>query len=389
MRRVLASSAVAALVLLAQPVKPDAQGLDSFVRHTFSAPGRIFGGLAGARHRASLRHRHAGRGAGAAAPPRTATRNTETPGGQEPGGSTATAAPNAAHAAHVAPPAGPWISAYDDLFGYVLAPGGNADPFWQHGAPDLYAVLMAPGRGDAASGATCPARRPDGIVGWPMAKVVETLKPTDAQRRALDELRASLEQAFDRAQASCFAAWPASAEARIEALRRRVEALQTALRMVRGPLEALNASLTDEQKARLNAASRKAIVDGNPPAADAGRTNAACAGDTGPTIQQTAGALFATVRPTAEQRPGLEVLAGTFGHVADMMKTSCPVEMPLTPMGRLNAAEKRLRVMAYAISIVRGPLGRFYAALDDGQKTRFDAGAATGDVGRVGMRPNG
>ena len=72
-----------------------------------------------------------------------------------------------------------------------------------------------------------------------------------------------------------------------------------------------------------------------------------------------------------------------------MMKTSCPVEMPLTPMGRLNAAEKRLRVMAYAISIVRGPLGRFYAALDDGQKTRFDAGAATGDVGRVGMRPNG
>src|SRR5205807_703373 len=101
---------------------------------------------------------------------------------------------------------------------------------------------------------------------------------------------------------------------------------------------------------------------------------------------------FQTVRPNAEQRPGGEILAGTFGHVAEMMKTSCPAEMPLTPMGRLNAAEKRLRVMAYAISLLRGPLGRFYASLDDAQKARFDAGAAApsaGDVGRVGMRPGG
>jgi hypothetical protein len=184
---------------------------------------------------------------------------------------------------------------------------------------------------------------------------------------------------------------------RLDTLRKRVATLREAVRMVRPPLGDLYASLSDEQKARLNAASRQVVADASASdaraqASEAERIMRACTADAGGTVQSALAQLQQTVQPTADQRAGLAILAGTFGHVAELLKASCPADMPLTPTGRINAAEKRLRVMLYAISILRGPLDRFYASLNAEQKSRFDAGASPpppGNRRRADARPHG
>jgi hypothetical protein len=404
MPRVLVSIAAASMVLVAMPTDVGARSFRSMVRHTIGMPLGIIGGLMGTRHRVVSRHRHGARSHRVAAvaptaPDQVASRNTEEPvAGADPG-----ASPDSSYR--------PWASAYDDIFGFVLTPSDHGDAFWRHGAADLHAALIPPGasppradaktRGGRMPGAvpvaTCPERRPDGIVGWPMEQVERTLKPTGQQHPALESLHAALDHAFDLAQASCSAAAPRSSVDRLDTLRKRVATLREAVRMVRPPLGDLYASLSDEQKARLNAASRQVVADASASdaraqASEAERIMRACTADAGGTVQSALAQLQQTVQPTADQRAGLEILAGTFGHVAELLKASCPADMPLTPTGRINAAEKRLRVMLYAISILRGPLDRFYASLNAEQKSRFDAGASPpppGNRRRADARPHG
>ena len=54
-------------------------------------------------------------------------------------------------------------------------------------------------------------------------------------------------------------------------------------------------------------------------------------------------------------------------------KNSCPTAIPLTPIARLETAEKRLQAVVDAIQIVRPPLERLYDLLNPEQKQRFDA----------------
>jgi GNAT superfamily N-acetyltransferase len=382
MPRVLVAIAAATL-LLALPADAGARGFRFLFRHTVGVPLGIVGGFFGLHHHGIALRRHHGHDHRLAAAPLSRDEVASRPGEE----------PAAAAEAVAEPSYNPWASAYDDIFGFVLTPVGNGDAFWRHGVVDLQEALIPVGAevsraggkarraATAVSPAVCPQQRPQGIAGWPMDQVERMLKPTDQQRRGLQRLHAALDQAFDLAQASCTAPDSPSAVDRLEALRKRVAALREAARLVRPPLDELYASLSDEQKARLNAASRRGILDANAPDARAQEAAAerllrACAADTGGGVQAMLGELQQTVQPTADQRPDVEIFAGTFGHVAELLKASCPTDMPLTPPGRINAAEKRLRVMLYAIAILRGPLDRFYAALNAEQKGRFDAGTA-------------
>ncbi len=405
MPRVLISIAAVSIVLVALPASSEARSLRYGLDRTLLGPVDAVAGILGMPHRVASRYRHAGRAHRSAAARPAAQETILRPAAPERVGSRPAEAPSAPAAAAASAGVGagssngPWTSAYDDLFGYVLTPGSSGDAFWRHGATDLRDAIFPAAliQARAEPIAACPGRRPDGIVGWPMEKVEQTLKPTDEQRRLLGNLRTALDQAFDRTQASCSAQAPRAAIERLDGLRRRLEALRDAVRIVRAPLGDLYASLSDEQKARLNAASRQVVVDGSAsnggaPSADAERLVRACTEDRGGGVQAAAGALMQTVQPSADQRPGTEILAGTFGHVADMLKTSCPAEMPLTPVGRINAAEKRLRVMLYAVLILHGPLDRFYASLNGEQKSRLDGGAPPAQPGpRRGaeLRPRG
>jgi hypothetical protein len=80
-----------------------------------------------------------------------------------------------------------------------------------------------------------------------------------------------------------------------------------------------------------------------------------------------------TVHPTADQEAALDDLSAASLQASDIIKSSCPSSVPLTPIGRLDAAGQRLDATIKAIQIVRSPLERFYQALSDEQRQRFNA----------------
>jgi hypothetical protein len=77
------------------------------------------------------------------------------------------------------------------------------------------------------------------------------------------------------------------------------------------------------------------------------------------------------IQPTDEQLKALDALKKASSQASDALKASCSSEILLTPLGRLDTAQKRLDSMIQALGIVRTPLDNFYNSLSDEQKQRF------------------
>ena len=80
-----------------------------------------------------------------------------------------------------------------------------------------------------------------------------------------------------------------------------------------------------------------------------------------------------TVHPTIDQEAALDTLSAASLQASEITKSSCLASVPLTLIGRLAAAEQRLDATIKAIRLVLSPLERFYEALGDEQRGRFNA----------------
>jgi hypothetical protein len=80
-----------------------------------------------------------------------------------------------------------------------------------------------------------------------------------------------------------------------------------------------------------------------------------------------------TVHPTPDQEAALDNLSAASAQASEIIKSSCPDWVPLTPIGRMDAAEQRLDATIKAIQMVLSPLERFYETLSDEQRERFNA----------------
>ena len=88
-------------------------------------------------------------------------------------------------------------------------------------------------------------------------------------------------------------------------------------------------------------------------------------------------------QPTAEQRPGFDKLKEAAGKAGEIMRGACTAERPVTPTGRLAAAEQRLAAMLEAVRTVRPAMDIYYNSLTDEQKARLTL--AQPHMGRGGM----
>jgi hypothetical protein len=89
-----------------------------------------------------------------------------------------------------------------------------------------------------------------------------------------------------------------------------------------------------------------------------------------------------TLRPTGEQAADLDALIAAMAQANKTVAASCPNQVPLTPVARLDAAKDRITATIQALQIVRDPLGKFYDSLSDEQRQKFDAmGKAQGGQG--------
>jgi LTXXQ motif family protein len=91
-----------------------------------------------------------------------------------------------------------------------------------------------------------------GLAGWRIDQIERVVRPTDAQRTALDDLRAASTKAAEALASACPREVPQSSTQRLDFMEKRMEAMLQAIKTVRPAFDALYASLSDEQKARLD-----------------------------------------------------------------------------------------------------------------------------------------
>src|SRR5262245_9508440 len=176
-----------------------------------------------------------------------------------------------------------WPYAYYDLFDYVYWPYAY-DDFWPYAYDDVYYGIYGPyayygpygvpgrsGRGVSyrrygvraaryAATTNDPGRRAAEVCSnqapvltdWPSERISEVVEPTDAQRPALEELRAASAKAIDMLKSGCPKDLPSIPTGRLAAMESRLQVMLAAVKTVRSALEGFYKSLSDEQKARFN-----------------------------------------------------------------------------------------------------------------------------------------
>src|SRR5438034_3322769 len=169
-----------------------------------------------------------------------------------------------------------WPYVYYDLFDYVYWPYAY-DDFWPYAYDDVYYGIygnygyIPPAGGSGGRRVGSPSRRAaraDGserraaevcsddaaqLTDWPINRISEIVQPTDAQRPALDGLRAASQKAIDILKAGCPNDLPSTPTGRVAAMEGRLQVMLAAVQTVRPALERFYQSLSDEQKARFNA----------------------------------------------------------------------------------------------------------------------------------------
>jgi hypothetical protein len=260
-----------------------------------------------------------------------------------------------------------WPYVYDDvyegIFGRYAYTGGTA-----------YASTRRYGNGPFGNGSSGAATAADicsgrsaGLTEWPIERIAQAVEPDDAQRGALDELKAAATNALDVLKAACPTELPSTPVGRLAAMHQRLDAMLQAVRIVRPVLETFYQSLNDEQKARFNALS--ADDDQPQSARDLGQVcGERAAGIAGLPIDE----IERSIGPDDAQRAALTELRDATAQAVDLLKSDCPTYRPLTPVVRLEAMEQRLDAMLRAVQTVEPALQKFYGSLSDEQKERLN-----------------
>jgi len=297
-----------------------------------------------------------------------------------------------------------WPYAYYDLFDYVYWPYAY-DDFWPYAYDDVYYGIYGPYAYSGPYGYR-PSADPNGyytrrsarrgvssghyaaangteraaevcsddaaqLTNWPIERIFEVVQPTDAQRPALDELRAANAKAIDMLKAACPKDLPSIPTGRLAAMESRLRVMLAAVQTVRPALERFYQSLSDEQKARFNAIA--SADDPDAAAKDQRDLTRWCDEKTPNLTDLPIDRIAQAVQPTPEQRAALDELEDASVEAGERLKTGCPTYQMLTPTGRVEAIEKRLEATLAAVKTVQPVLAKFYNSLSDEQKARFNS----------------
>jgi len=276
-----------------------------------------------------------------------------------------------------------WPFAYYDIYDYTI--WGDYH-FWDYGYSDIYAGIFAPYGYDDLAGYTAQRGRGRShdrvpslaqmcgddsrdVAGLPIDQIEQAIQPNDAQRAALDELASASIQAAQTIRSACPMQVASTAPGRLAAMQQRIEAMISAVALVRPPLERSYGLLDDEQKARLNALAEDERK------ASASRASLAqnCAAAQPAAFRWPGSEIEAKLHLDDTQRAALQVVQDATAKAADMLKVTCEPDDVVTPPARLAALAKRLDTMLQAVKLVRPALENFYATLSDEQKAQFEA----------------
>lgn len=247
---------------------------------------------------------------------------------------------------------------YDDAADYDDAYEGQIyEPYQKQAAkaePDPKAVAE-----------TCTGFAP-GVSDLPVQKFEGIIDATGEQRAALDDLKGAVAKASDILKKACPAEPPLTPVARLDAMEQRLQAMEEANAVVKGPFIHFYSVLTDQQKQRLEAISKPSSKRQLARAKDV-NVAGLCSSQAGFT-SVPADRIASTIKLTAEQQQELDKLKAASEKASDDLKNSCPASMPDTLDGRLDAAQQRVTALIGAVDTVKPAVKDFYTSLTDEQK---------------------
>src|SRR5260370_1042402 len=273
---------------------------------------------------------------------------------------------------------GYWAYAYDDFVDTV---------FWADESPYAAYASMSPNDYPERGGYGYRTRErrsvspqtlrqlcgdPDkGVTAWPIASITRAVRPTPEQRALLDELRIAAAKAAEVFKDSCADTYAMTPPGRLQTMTNRISATLEAVRIVRPALEKFYNSLSDEQQARFNALGPHVGERSSPqPQQDANAPSESCGTPKSSLTHLPIERIEAVVHPAGKQKEALDRLSGATEKAVQGLQAACPDNVPLTPVGRLEAMEKRLEAMLQAANRVQPPLDEFYATVSIEPKTR-------------------
>ena len=212
-----------------------------------------------------------------------------------------------------------------------------------------------------------------GITAWPTASIEQAVRPTSEQGALLDELKSAAAKAADAFKESCGDSYAMTPPGRLRSMANRISATLKAVRIERPALEKFYNALSDEQQARFNALGPDIGESSQRrPQQEANAQPDTC-GEPKPSLTNLPIERIETViRPAGTQKEALDRLREATEKAVQGLQGACPEDVPLTPVGRLEAMEKRLEAMMQAAKLVQPALDEFYATLGSEQKARFN-----------------
>jgi hypothetical protein len=270
---------------------------------------------------------------------------------------------------------GYWAYAYDDFVDTVF--WGGDTPYSAYASINPYDYPQAGGGYRARRSASVSPQElrqlcsaPDkGVTAWPLADIARAVRPTPEQRALLDELKAAAAKAADVFKASCTESYALTPPGRLRAMINRVSATLEAVKIVQPALENFYSSLSDEQQASFNALGPR-VGERAPQQQEA---NAEGCGDAKSSLTQLPiERIEAVLHPAGRQKEALDSLSEATTKGVAKLQAACPNDVPLTPVGRLEAMQQRLEAMLSAAKLVEPALDEFYAMLSSEQKARFN-----------------
>ena len=113
-------------------------------------------------------------------------------------------------------------------------------------------MMMGPGMmGGMMGGGMCNPSAA-GLAEWRVEAIERTVRPTDTQRAALEELKTASMKAAETIASACPRDLPTTPTARLELMEQRLDAMLQGVKTVRPAFEAFYMTLTDDQKRALN-----------------------------------------------------------------------------------------------------------------------------------------
>jgi hypothetical protein len=114
-----------------------------------------------------------------------------------------------------------------------------------------------------------------------------------------------------------------------------------------------------------------------------------CGQDTQDVIGLPSDQIQELISPTPDQQAALDDFINASKKAAQIIKAACPATIPFTPTGRLETMGQRLAAMAQAVTVLQGPLDRFWGMLTDEQKLRLSTAGTAQDQQNAQQVRNG